>query len=122
MLESRGGTSIAPEAIQRLLASKKFLVWTPEIIHRKSGNGKVFEYKGPSYKNLVVDEKHFSPTELAQAWGVSAETVRSIFRSEPGVLRLPSRQASRDKRGYVTIKIPQSVAERVHRRLSAVPQ
>jgi hypothetical protein len=67
-----------------------------------------------------VSEHHFSPTELAKYWDVSPETIRIIFRNEPGVLRIPSRRAGK-QRAYVTLKIPQSVAERVHRRLSAVP-
>jgi len=62
-------------------------------------------------------EKHFSPAELAKAWGVSAETIRSLFRSEPGVLKIGNNGARR--RGYLTLRIPQEVAERVHRRLSA---
>ena len=49
-----------------------------------------------------------------------AETIRLTFREEPGVLRL--RQPTRGKRSYVLLRIPHSVAERVHRRLSAVPQ
>jgi hypothetical protein len=65
-----------------------------------------------------VDEKHFKPEELAEAWGVSTETIRSIFREEPGVLKIGN-PATRSKRGYFTLRIPMEVAERVRRRLSA---
>jgi hypothetical protein len=65
-----------------------------------------------------VSAKHFTPTELAEAWGLSPDTVRKLFRDEPGVLKI-GRAPSRFKRSYVTLRIPQEVAERVHRRLSA---
>jgi hypothetical protein len=69
---------------------------------------------------MIVDEKHFSPDELAQAWGVSAQTVRNVFKDEPDVLRLGNPSPSR--RNYISLRIPQSVAMRVHRRLSAIPK
>jgi len=106
---------------QELINSDKFLAWNSDAIQSSKG----FQYTGRRYTNLVVDEKHFSPSQLAEAWGVSAETVRILFRNEPGVLRLPSQAEHEPKakiRKYESLKIPQSVAERVHRRLSAVPQ
>jgi len=76
----------------------------------------------PGAHNIVmssdVDEKHYSPAELAKAWGISVEKIRSIFHTEPGVLKIGS-NGTRNRRGYVTLRIPKSVAERVHRRLSA---
>jgi len=67
---------------------------------------------------MLMAEKHYAPDELAELWGVSTETIRSIFRDEPGVLKIGS-TGSRHRRGYITLRIPQEVAERVHRRLSA---
>jgi hypothetical protein len=58
-------------------------------------------------------EKHYSPAELADAWSFSAEKIRQLFRNEPGVLKIGTA-------GYITLRIPASVAERVHNRLSAV--
>jgi hypothetical protein len=109
------------DAIAAALQSGKFLAWRPVETRRKdsNGRGRDFTSTGPSFKNLAADEKHFSPNELSKAWGVSAETVRTIFRTEPGVLRLG--QPVRGRRSYVLLRIPQSVAERVHRRLSATP-
>jgi hypothetical protein len=65
-------------------------------------------------------EKHFTPDALAVLWGISAETVRIVFRDEPDVLRLA--QPNEGKRKYVLMRIPESVADRVHKRLSAVPR
>jgi hypothetical protein len=116
-----------PEALAELQNSPSFLSWTPEPKPSEPpkaitlGRGRPFIYQGETYTNLIVDEKHFSPADLAKAWGVSAETVRQIFREEPGVLRLGS-GGNRQTRSYVSLRIPQSVAVRVHARLSAIPQ
>lgn len=66
-----------------------------------------------------VPEKKFAPAELAGQWGVSAETIRLIFRDEPGVFRF--RQENSKHRKYVRMRIPESIAERVHRKFSAMP-
>ena len=65
----------------------------------------------------AVAERHFTAGEIAKAWQLSVETVRSIFREEPGVLKI-SRPATKYKRGYMTLRIPREVAMRVHRRFT----
>ena len=62
-------------------------------------------------------ERHYSPTQLAEKWSLSEDTVRRIFEREPDVLIFenPERGSSRRRR---TMRIPESVAERVYRRLS----
>lgn len=62
-------------------------------------------------------ERHFSPAELAEQWNLSEDTVRRIFERESDVLIFenPERGSSRRRR---TMRIPESVAERVYRRLS----
>lgn len=107
---------------QELRRSKKFFEWRASAEPKPAyGRGEDFNYTGEEYTNLIVDERHFTPSELARAWGVSAETVRQIFRNEPDVLRVGS-NGSRDIRKYVLLRIPESVAVRVHRRLSAIPK
>jgi hypothetical protein len=102
-----------------LLGSKKFLHWRiPAKVKPSYGGGKAFRYAGKKYTNLVVDEKHFTPADLAKAWGVSAETIRVLFRDEPGVLKI-GKDGTRLRRGYKTLRIPETVAQRVHTRLSA---
>jgi hypothetical protein len=63
-------------------------------------------------------ERHFSPAELAELWSLSEDTIRRMFEHEPGVVIFenPSRNPGRRRR---TLRIPQSIAERVHCRLSA---
>jgi len=65
-------------------------------------------------------ERHFSPAEVAEFWGLSVDSIRKIFEREPGVLVIGNQQARRGKRSYTTLRIPAHVLERVHRRLSVV--
>lgn len=61
-------------------------------------------------------EKHFSVRELAGSWGLSERTIRRIFAGEAGVICW-GRNESRSKRAYKTVRIPESVAHRVYRKL-----
>jgi len=63
-------------------------------------------------------ERHYAVAEIAEIWNLSADKVRDLFENEPGVLVIGER-SPRHKRRYVTLRIPQSVLERVHRRLSS---
>jgi hypothetical protein len=99
--------ALATDPRSVVLRSRKFRKWLPRRVHRK-----------PADHAALVVEKHFSPAELADAWGVSSETIRSIFREEPGVLKI-GKTATKNRRGYFTLRIPQEVAERVHRKLAA---
>ena len=63
-------------------------------------------------------EKHYQIPAVAKLWNLSTDTVRTIFKDEPGVLCLV-RPGSGKKRRYVSVRIPESVLQRVHRRLSA---
>ena len=62
-------------------------------------------------------ERHFTVQALAEQWALSTDAIRDLFEDEPGVLRLGDRKSGR-KRRYVTLRIPESVAARVYRRLS----
>lgn len=98
-------------AIAALRRSTKFGAWRHSL-----DPGGFF----PVDPKLAATELHFSPAELAEKWGVSTETVRTIFREEPGVLKI-GRPPTKFRRGYFTLRIPESIAERVHRRLSEGP-
>jgi len=63
-------------------------------------------------------ERHFAVTEIAEMWNLSPDKVRELFENEPGVLVIGER-SPRYKRRYVTLRIPQTVLERVHVRLSS---
>lgn len=61
-------------------------------------------------------EKHYSPEDVSSMWGISPRTVRRLFANEPGIIEL-GQSDSMKKRRYLTIRIPESVLMRVHRRL-----
>ena len=61
--------------------------------------------------------RHYTPAELGQFWNLSTETVVRMFEYEDGVLIFenPDRGSERRRR---TLRIPESVADRVYRRWS----
>ena len=73
---------------------------------------------GERSENAVVSgpERHFTVAELSKRWFFSANTIRRLFSQEPGVVRI-ARPQTRSKRGYTSMRIPERIAERVHRRL-----
>ena len=60
-------------------------------------------------------QRHFHVNELAELWGMSSNTVRRWFEEEPDVLKI-SVGYRRGKEHRVCLRIPESVAERVHRK------
>jgi hypothetical protein len=64
--------------------------------------------------------RHYSPAEIAELWNLSPDCVRKVFENEPGVLVIGNAQPKRGKRSYTTLRIPQTVLDRVHRRLRKV--
>jgi len=61
-------------------------------------------------------ERHYSVQELAEIWKLSEDTIRRLFREEPGVMKINALQGKR-KRRYVVLRLPESVVMRVHERL-----
>ncbi|MGA7832627.1 MAG: hypothetical protein WCA21_16850 [Terracidiphilus sp.] len=60
-------------------------------------------------------ERHYSVSEIAKMWALSEKTVRRMFEDEEGVLQWGSPETRR-KRGYITLRIPESAILRVHRK------
>jgi hypothetical protein len=69
----------------------------------------------------IVEEKHYTPTQLGGLWGFSPTKIRQLLKDEQGVLRLQGLGPSAGKRTYTTYSIPESVATRIHQRLSQQP-
>ena len=59
-------------------------------------------------------ERHFSVAELGEAWGLAEDTIRPWFIDEVGVLKI-ERRLRKNKRGYTSLRVPESVARRVYR-------
>jgi hypothetical protein len=97
-----------PNPVDLVRASIKFIHWKPARITLRAGL---------EQSNVMMDERHYTPAELADLWGVSVQTVRELFKNEDGVLKIGS-DGTRNRRAYKTLRIPYSVAERVHTKLS----
>jgi hypothetical protein len=63
-------------------------------------------------------ERHYSVQEIGELWQLSGTTVARLFRNEPGVLKIGRAQQRRGRRSHTTLRIPESVVQRVHRRLT----
>ena len=63
---------------------------------------------------VTAFEQHYRPRDLAKLWGLDESTVRRLFQDEPGVLKVGCAGRRDGKRDYMSIRIPESVALRVH--------
>jgi hypothetical protein len=106
-----------PNPIALVRASEKFLNWNPSLSLEDLEEPFKLTPDGLE-QSKVMGEQHYAPSDLAKMWGVSVQTVRELFKDEEGVLKLGS-DGTRNRRAYKTLRIPHSVAERVHTRLSA---
>jgi hypothetical protein len=61
-------------------------------------------------------ERHYSPEEVADLWRLSVKTILRLFTGEPGIIEFGN-IGNLKKRRYITIRIPESVLNRIHRRL-----
>jgi hypothetical protein len=90
----------------------------PGMAEQGYGNDDFQTYEA-NHSRKSVDlaiERHFSVKELAVLWSLSEKTIRRLFENEPGVIEIGSAE-ERFRRTYITRRIPESVAQRVHRRL-----
>ena len=69
---------------------------------------------GPAIE--LAREKHYSIIEIAKLWALSEKTVRKMFEREPGVIHW-STEEMLHKRAYRTLRVPETVLYRVHRKL-----
>lgn len=65
-------------------------------------------------------QRHYTTVEIAALWNISDDTVRRLFEAEAGVLAIGNEKSSGRKRRYVTLRIPEGVLRRVHRRLGRI--
>ena len=66
----------------------------------------------------AVLERHYTVKELGAIWMLSRDSITKMFRDDPGVLKIGREQPRRGRRAYTTLRIPESVVQRVHRRLT----
>jgi hypothetical protein len=64
----------------------------------------------------VFAEAHYTVEQVAKLWNLSRDSVRRLFLQEKDVLRI-ARPGNRYKRSYVTLRISESVLNRVYQRM-----
>jgi hypothetical protein len=69
--------------------------------------------------NVTPSEHHFTAREVASEWNLSQDTIYRLFSNEPGVLLIVS-EKKKYRRTRRTLRIPESVKNRVYRRLQNV--
>ncbi|MCU1330699.1 MAG: hypothetical protein JWN34_6069 [Bryobacterales bacterium] len=68
---------------------------------------------------MVATEHHYTVQQLSEKWQVAANTIRNLFKDEPGVLKVSQpRLLTRKQKPHVTLRIPASVVERLHKQWS----
>ncbi|MGH9345558.1 MAG: hypothetical protein ACRD19_17560, partial [Terriglobia bacterium] len=75
---------------------------------------------GPENMNAPrapYEERHYTVDEAAELWNLSRDVITRLFEAEAGVVVIENRRLG-SRRRHRTLRIPQSVLERVHRRLS----
>lgn len=65
----------------------------------------------------MFSEQHYSVAQVGELWSLSPDSVRDLFRNEPGVLVVQQPTKVRLRRKYTTLRIPESVMKRVHNRM-----
>lgn len=89
-----------------------------EIQHELASNAPAASERN-THAVIPTVERHFTVAELSKRWFFSENTIRRLFSQEPGVVRI-ARPQTRSKRGYTSMRIPERIAERVHRRLQGL--
>ncbi len=68
----------------------------------------------PDLVSLDFKQRHYTVTQIAEMWGLSADATRKLFENEPGVLVLAG--GGQKRTSYKTLRIPERVVERVYQR------
>lgn len=79
----------------------------------QSAGGVIEGSELPCLESSSSGKRHYSIDEVAAMWNVHRATIRRLFLVEPGVIVLRTGA----KRANGTMRIPQDVLDRVHRKL-----
>jgi hypothetical protein len=68
-------------------------------------------------ENQMALERHYTITEISELWHLDEKIVRRMFEHEADILAFGSTE-TRYKRRYRSVRIPESVMRRVHRKMT----
>lgn len=75
------------------------------------------EHEQIEHPRGVCFERHFTPKQLSEIWGLSVDVVRRACENDPDVIKI-GHPETLHRRKYVSLRIPESAARRIHRRLT----
>lgn len=112
-----GFTSELPRRLRRQVAREHTPKLTLECVmpQKRSKKSSVISSVVPPNRiqSSLASERHYSISEVAALWNLSDDTIRSLFRDRTDVIKLGN-QERRHKRGYLSLRIPESVLQKVH--------
>lgn len=71
----------------------------------------------PHFTSPLELEKHYTVADISAAWALSCNTIRRYFENLPGVIHI-GHSETRNKRKYVTLRIPVSLLHAEYGRLT----
>ena len=69
------------------------------------------ERQEPIVTGKPATETHYSVQQVAEMWGLSENSIRTLFENEPGVFKI-ERPGTMRKQKRTTLRIPESVVWR----------
>src|SRR5688572_7875624 len=63
---------------------------------------------------MAALEKHYTPAEVAEAWGLSEQAITRLFAEEPGTVRIELPRLVSRWHPKTKLRIPESVLARVY--------
>ena len=79
----------------------------------------MFESAVESRPSGPAFERHYSVNKIAEMWNLAYNTIKAMFKNEPGVFAIGSPE-TRHGRPRITLRIPESVMLRVHKKRTRV--
>jgi hypothetical protein len=79
----------------------------------------MFESAVESRPSGPAFERHYSVNEISAMWNLAYNTIKAMFKNEPGVFAIGSEE-TRYGRQRITLRIPESVMLRVHKKRTQV--
>lgn len=75
---------------------------------------KIAKAKSVAAIPVNVQDRLYTPEEIAETWKVDVSTVRRTFADVPGVLKLGRMESTNTARRYLRLRIPHAVLERIY--------
>ena len=97
------------------MTSRKLVTLPERQAEMRERNAPTRQHTDEHTADVAFAQRHYTIPQIAKLWNLSPDAVRGLFEGEPGVLVLGGNQG-RGRRRYATLRIPETVVERVYRK------